>query len=468
MNIDLSSKFSQVMEQNPREVLYDFLCDYAQSHEELAMALVGEFWRAEKDDYRSMVQQCLMHPTPAGIKNGDGYDWSAIAYDLSLMMDLADKKVKEEHFLDAAEIARYMMTLTCAEYEADHPYGEVYNQIWRLRREPLLDVLERARVMLTNLLIIGEDVDDDTQRGLMKEIVAESKSFKKSHICRMDDFLEDAQAKVLPPKRYVSWLQKKVDGARAGVFSKPYLEKMARFLDKMGKRDEAIASLEANKDKDYELRLLYADMLTEWKMYDEALHVTDIDDDVIAPIYSYSDKTLHILDLINDREKTIEECKNRFRKADRKQPYFDRLRKEMTKEEWETFIDDTIRDADDIFLEDYDFVEAQIYMERKLYDHLVTFCLHNSYNGEENMEKYAQYMSEADQRLVAKGITDRMKRRAPECKTGKDYSHLSEWLKRLSDCSPECKKIAHKTAEDIIKANPNKGFRRYFESVGVM
>ena len=69
---DFSSKLAQVIEQIPKDVLYDFCCSYAQEHDELAMALVSEFWRPEKDDYRSMVQQCLMHPTPAGIKNGDG------------------------------------------------------------------------------------------------------------------------------------------------------------------------------------------------------------------------------------------------------------------------------------------------------------------------------------------------------------------------------------------------------------
>ena len=73
-----------------------------------------------------MVQQCLMHPTPSGIRNGDGYDWGAVAADLSKMMALADEKVKEGSLIDAAEIARYVMTLTCAEYEADHPYGETY------------------------------------------------------------------------------------------------------------------------------------------------------------------------------------------------------------------------------------------------------------------------------------------------------------------------------------------------------
>ena len=45
------------------------------------------------------------------------------------MMDLAAHKVKEGSLLDAAEIARYVMILTCAEYEADHPYGEQYGQI---------------------------------------------------------------------------------------------------------------------------------------------------------------------------------------------------------------------------------------------------------------------------------------------------------------------------------------------------
>lgn len=40
-----------------------YLCDYAKSHKELAMALIGEFWQTEKDAYKSMVQKCLMHPT---------------------------------------------------------------------------------------------------------------------------------------------------------------------------------------------------------------------------------------------------------------------------------------------------------------------------------------------------------------------------------------------------------------------
>ena len=68
--------------------------------------------------------------------------WRAIAVDLSRMMNLADEKVKEGRLLVAAEIARYVMTLTCAEYEADHPYGETYGEVWWLRRK-LLNMLEK-------------------------------------------------------------------------------------------------------------------------------------------------------------------------------------------------------------------------------------------------------------------------------------------------------------------------------------
>ena len=148
--------------------------------------------------------------------------------------------------------------------------------------------------------------------------------------------------------------------------------------------------------------------------------------------------------------------------------YFDRLQKEMTKEEWDAFIDDTIRDADEVFVHDYDDVEAHIYMERKMYDHLVKFCLHTSYNAEENLEKYAKYMSEADQRLVAQDIIERMKRRAPECKRGDDYDHFAGRIRRLYSSSPECEKIAREVAEEILKENPSKGFRRLFERIGVI
>ena len=101
-------------------------------------------------------------------------------------------------------------------------------------------------------------------------------------------------------------------------------------------------------------------------------------------------------------------------------------------------------------------------------DHMVKFCMHTLYRAEENLEKYAKYMSEADQRLVAQDIVERMKLRAPECKRGDDYDHFAGWIRRLYNSSPECEKIAREVAEEIVKENPNKAFRRMFERIGVM
>ena len=103
-----------------------------------------------------------------------------------------------------------------------------------------------------------------------------------------------------------------------------------------------------------------------------------------------------------------------------------------------------------------------------MYDHLVKFCVRTSYDAEENMEKYARYMSEADQRIAAQNMIERMKRRAPECKRGRDYDHFADWMKRFSDSSEFCKKLAREVAEEIVKENPGKSFKRYLEDVGVM
>ena len=59
---DWSSKLENVLERVDKDTLYDFITAYARTHEDFALLPVNEFWQAEKDDYRSMVQQCLMHP----------------------------------------------------------------------------------------------------------------------------------------------------------------------------------------------------------------------------------------------------------------------------------------------------------------------------------------------------------------------------------------------------------------------
>jgi hypothetical protein len=60
MKADLLSKLLQVIEQIPKDVLYDFCCSYAQEHEELAMALVNEFWALRREGLRDVMARVTL------------------------------------------------------------------------------------------------------------------------------------------------------------------------------------------------------------------------------------------------------------------------------------------------------------------------------------------------------------------------------------------------------------------------
>ena len=86
---------------------------------------------------------------------------------------------------------------------------------------------------------------------------------------------------------------------RSSFDKEGYLEKLVRFLDKMGQRHKAIDMMEAYKDTE-DLRTLYIDMLIEWEMYDEALELMDISDVDEVFLGDYSEKTFEVLEMIGN------------------------------------------------------------------------------------------------------------------------------------------------------------------------
>lgn len=466
---DWSSKLTQVFESTKKKALLDFIADYARNHDDLAMALVNEFWKAEKDDYRSMVQKCLMHPTRLGPKSHEAYDWSAVASDLSGMMRLAQKKEKQGNLLDAAEIARWVIVLPCEEYEKDHPYGEQLGEMWCLRRKLLRETMDQAKDMVTRLLIKGDGIDEDSQRGLMKEIVNACKPFKKTHICKVEELIEDAQEKILSEKRYLTWLSKKLEAyTRGDYFLKPYFEKKVRLLDKLGRRSEAIEFMENSRRSD-EFLFLSIQILMEWKEYEKALELTDINPKHrVMFMHPYDELTMKILDFIGDPAKRIEVCKDRFNKHEIKKFWFDALHKLLSPSDWEQFLDETIANASEVFSTDLNGIEAQIYASRGQYDKIIVACQRHEYKCEDYLKQYGRHMTEADQRQAAQEIVDRMKGRAPECKSSNDYMHFANWVKDFSKLSPVCRKIAKEVMNDVLKGYPKSNFRWAFGRVDML
>ncbi len=59
---DWSSKLEKILEQTDKETLYDFMRSYAETNQDLALALIEQFDRKDSDDAKAMVEQCFRHP----------------------------------------------------------------------------------------------------------------------------------------------------------------------------------------------------------------------------------------------------------------------------------------------------------------------------------------------------------------------------------------------------------------------
>ena len=73
-----------------------------------------------------------MQPTPSGIRNGDGYDWGAVAADLSQMMVLADERVKEGGYIWMDERGEY--------HSRFRSYEETWRDQWKSKAEGWMKV----------------------------------------------------------------------------------------------------------------------------------------------------------------------------------------------------------------------------------------------------------------------------------------------------------------------------------------
>ena len=57
---DWSSKLEKILEQTDKETLYDFMRSYAETNQDLALALIEQFDRKDSDDAKAMVESVTM------------------------------------------------------------------------------------------------------------------------------------------------------------------------------------------------------------------------------------------------------------------------------------------------------------------------------------------------------------------------------------------------------------------------
>lgn len=435
---DLYPKLDKVLKSISQEELCNFTRSYALSNTDMALALVERYWQPDATDYKQVVDACFVHPFVVSTKFGESLDWNAVTEDVSALLQKIREEKEGKDIIGASQMALYLLVRTCEEYEKDHPYKVYYDETWRERWRPLMDAVRECHKIVCELLIDGEDIDDDTQRGLIGEMAEQVKRLKHCPLIRMGMFWEDIQEKVLSPKRYLTYLNDKIKKGHS-IDKEKFFKKELMFLNKMGKRQEVLTEIDKQVSGQIETpcRTIAIDCLTEWGEYEKALELISAanDDDFHAYHGDYSMKMADLLERLGDRQRTIDALTGEFVKASRKKVYYDRLRKLLDDKECDVFIDDIMADADHVFEHDYDEIEAIIYMERKEYDKLILFCKRQDYHMEENLKKYGKRMPLEDQKEIAGILAESIKKRLEDVQKSKDYAwHVLTIQDMINSC----------------------------------
>ena len=106
-----------------------------------------------------------------------------------------------------------------------------------------MDAVCECHNIVCELLIDGEDIDDDTQRGLIGEMADRIKVLMNCPLIHMGFVWEDIQEKLLSPKRYLTYLNNKIK--KGDTYDEErFFRKRLKFLDKLGKRQKALADID--------------------------------------------------------------------------------------------------------------------------------------------------------------------------------------------------------------------------------
>lgn len=442
---DWSSLLGKVLEQTDKESLYAFMKTYAETNQELALALIERFGRQDSDDAKTLVSQCFLHPTRIGVGYGTKLDWNSINEDLGKAMAKAKTLCSQGDDLGAALIARYVLTMTYCEFMADHPNLE-------LTRGDGDYHTEEALAMLRNLLIDGDTIDYDTRKGLLKEIAEDTKDIqRKGWLCRLDTFLEDSLSVTMTRKGYVGYLNRKIDSSY-GCFKDDYIAKLMSFLLSQG--DEPAATALLDKRDCSKARNLLIDYYIARQKYDDAISTLLDGDDGIMAFYEYKwdRRLIEILHLQGDIQKLIAVCRQRFLEAEYRWPYYEALKEAVPPEEWDTYLQKLLEDCD--FHMDCDNTQLRLYRAEKLYDKFFPYFMKSDYLEVERWAEYGSLMTEEEQLKVADKLMDHIIEIAKCQKKRRDYRFVAEYVATFMKASPVAKEKGKELIGRILDAVP--------------
>lgn len=444
---DWSSKLEKILEQTDKETLYDFMRSYAETNQDLALALIEQFDRKDSDDAKAMVEQCFMHPSSIP-HFGTSLNWYAISEDLAKVYDKAVQLRKQGDDLGAALIGRYMLTQTWLVYMEDHPNLEL------TRGEGSNLYVHETLDMLRELLIEGDIIDFDTRKGLLKEIEQElSPIRKKDWLGRLDWFLDDAKTITMTRKGYIGFITRKITSSY-GAFRWDYAEKLVRYLLKHDELDEAHKAAQTYDSGGKAMVLLIA-YLTEHQLYDEAIETNlEVKDTFTRYSNKLDEKLVDVLRRQGDKNKLIDTCRLRFLEAEYRWTYYEALKEAVPSKEWSSFLQHLLSDCD--FHMDCDETQLRLYRAEKLYDKFFPYFMKNNYVEVERWAQYGGLMTEEEQLQVADKLSDSIVEMAKRQNKRRDYRFVAEHVATFMKASPIAKEKGQELISRIMDAVPGR------------
>ena len=426
-----NKKLDSVLSRLTEEELSRFARIYALTNETFALALIEKFWQPGEGDFREMVEACFAHPSYIGKYGSHALDWDRIGADLHQVLDKADKLIQEEEHLDAVQIARYVLVLSCEEYRKDSSaVDESYAYYVPEWRKHLQEELQRAEKIIEYCLIDHDHIDADSQRGLLGELVAELKEVDKNGLYRVNLLIEKWMPYILTPKKFLRYIDGKLKKAYGLDAEKYALQKMQYLL--RYQLEEEIGKCVQQLCRHGIVRNCYADYLIEKKEYRQALNLLDENKNTYdAYVHHWDQKKLDIIRLLSDKQQVMEECRKHFLASEYRMKWYKALKEMVDVSEWSAYLKELLEEC--TFHMDLEEAEAKIYIREGLQASLMIFFERHGDSYFEYFKKYGKYLPVEDQEKVMQRFVDRIKQLSLNLKNRKDYQSLARWIDTFKD-----------------------------------
>lgn len=428
-------KIDRIFEKTPNKRLLQWMRLKAMVDSKFAIELFDEFWKPDKKDVSSLVEACFMHPYPTrGLK----YFWPDVIKDLESMMDRAEKDIRKKDFVEAAEISRLVIILTCKAYKED------FTEYQRFLA-PVSPIIRRAETLVRQVLIEGDDIDEDSRRGMLLELLDDCISIKDNPAYSPDWLIEEAGVIAWPMRQYLTFINAKLRRKR-DIDRHRHIANKVKCLALHGEKGKIVECLEKELNDEHS-RMLYADCLIEWQEYDKALQLVEDRPETVY-FLNWTDKEFEILEKAGDKEKAVDYCRHHFIKADRRLPYYLKLKELVPVKEWKPYLEGLLKECD--FQRDYDDTEVKIYIEEGLTERMPRFFDHKGGYDTDDLTKYGQHIRQEDKSYVVSRFIASILERSSRFERKESFIYAANFLNLLLKFHPESKSEIKEAAHHFV------------------